>query len=79
MKNLKKEIRKIIKNTLKIKNKKINLVANNIQNWDSIGHLHLVTALEKKFKINFSNSEIYKMLIEDYIFKIIASKKKTNF
>jgi len=79
MKNLKKEIRKIIKNTLKIKNKKINLVANNINNWDSIGHLHLVIALEKKFKINFSNSEISKMLSEDYIFKIIASKKKTNF
>jgi acyl carrier protein len=79
MNNLKTEIKKIIRNTLKIKNKKINLVANNIQNWDSIGHLHLVTALEKKFKINFSNSEISKMLSEDYIFKIIASKKKTNF
>jgi acyl carrier protein len=77
MKQIKKEINKIIKNTLKIKKKNIKLTADNIENWDSIAHLHLIAALEKKFKINFANSEIAKMFSESSILNIIKKKNKS--
>lgn len=32
--------------------------ATDIEDWDSLAHLELLTAIEKKFKINFSLSEI---------------------
>jgi acyl carrier protein len=76
MKEIKKKINKIIKTTLKIKKKNIKLTADTIENWDSIAHLHLIVALEKKFKINFSNSEIAKMFSESSIFNIIKKKNK---
>ena len=79
MKKIKKEINEIIKTTLKIKKKNIKLIADTIENWDSIGHLHLITALEKKFKVSFTNSEIAKMLSEDSIFNIIVKKKNKSF
>ena len=53
-----------------------NLDSAKIQNWDSIAHLHLIVVLEKKFKINFANSEISKMFSEKSIFNIIKKKIK---
>ena len=52
------KIIKLIQNTLG-KKVKITLKSNmnNVENWDSLTHVQLVTALEKKFKIKVSPEE----------------------
>jgi acyl carrier protein len=32
--------------------------ANDIEEWDSLSHIRLIVAIERKFKIKFKNSEI---------------------
>lgn len=75
---IKKKVKKIILQTLKIKNKKIILDADNIDNWDSIGHLHIISALEKEFKINLSSKQISQMLSEKSIYEVIRKIKKIS-
>ena len=75
MLKIKKIVRKIIIDTLRLKkNIKIKLVSDKIENWDSIGHLRIILMLEKKFKLQFSTKEIPKMLSEEKIYKIILNK-----
>ena len=54
---VKKKLIKIIKERFKVKKKRL-LSMNNLENWDSLGHLKLLSEIEKKFKIKFSNKEI---------------------
>lgn len=51
---------KTFKESLSIDYKKFNenLKYNEIEEWDSIGHMTLVAALEEKFKINFETDDI---------------------
>ncbi len=32
--------------------------ANDIEQWDSLSHIRLIVAVERKFKVKFTNSEI---------------------
>ena len=75
-KEIKNQIRKLITRQFKIKKKyvKQNLSANNVAKWDSLGHLSLITTIEKKFKISFTQEEIVKMLDEKNIFNVIKKK-----
>ena len=75
-KKIKNQIRKLIVNQFKIKKKDIkkSLSANNVAKWDSLGHLSLITIIEKKFKISFTQEEIVKMLDEKNIFNVIKKK-----
>lgn len=38
------------------------IVPDNIEKWDSMGHLNLITSLEEDFSIEFEPEEIIKML-----------------
>tara|TARA_B100000131_G_C17832647_1_gene498419 strand:+ start:335 stop:574 length:240 start_codon:yes stop_codon:yes gene_type:complete len=75
-KEIKNQIRKLITSQFKIKKKyvKQNLSANNVAKWDSLGHLSLITTIEKKFKISFTQEEIVKMLDEKNILNVIKKK-----
>jgi acyl carrier protein len=76
MLKIKKKIRKIIINTLRLKkNIKISLNSDKIESWDSIGHLQIVLSLEKEFKVKFYSKEISQMLSEKKIYNIIKNKK----
>ena len=79
-KEIKNQIRKLITSQFKIKKKyvKQNLSANNVAKWDSLGHLSLITTIEKKFKISFTQEEIVKMLDEKNIFNVIKKKYLDN-
>jgi|TARA_B110000027_G_C16071275_1_gene279178 acyl carrier protein len=74
----KKKIEKIILKVFKIKKQKKELNVDSIDNWDSIGHLHVISALEKEFKINISSKQISKMLSEKAIYEVVSKIKKTN-
>jgi acyl carrier protein len=51
---------KIFKESLNIKDDKFskNLKYNEIEEWDSIGHMALVAAIEEEFKITFETDDI---------------------
>ena len=36
------------------------MTANDIDGWDSLSHINLITAVESKFKIRFSQKELLK-------------------
>ena len=73
---LKSKIRKLIVKQFKLKKNQLkkNLSADNIDRWDSLGQLSLITNIEKKFKVSFSQEEIVKMLDEKEIYSTILKK-----
>jgi len=75
-KKLKDKIRKLIVNQFKMKKKRLkkNLSANNVAKWDSLGHLSLITVIEKKFEISFTQEEIIKMFDEREIYLMLLKK-----
>ena len=78
MNEIKKKIREIILNSLRLKHTQTMLEADRIENWDSIGHLQIISALEKKFKINLSSKQISQMLSEKKIYDIISKIQKVK-
>ena len=55
-----KKYSEIFKEALNIDDKKLskNLKYNDIEEWDSIAHMTLVSALEEEYKINFETDDI---------------------
>jgi len=55
-----KELTQIFIDVLDNENIVLNYIttANDIEEWDSLAHIHLVVAIEKHFKIRFSTKEI---------------------
>ena len=52
--------------------------ANDIEGWDSFGHMNLILALEVKYQIKFSQKDIYSFdnvgELADYIQKKVENK-----
>jgi acyl carrier protein len=72
---VKKKIRKIINKIFDIKKNNVNnLSFNNVDAWDSISHLDLISKIEKEFKIKIKNSEISKLTDEIKIINYILKK-----
>jgi acyl carrier protein len=48
--------------------------ADDIEEWDSLSHIRLVVALERKFKIKFKNSELEGLMNVGDLVKLIDTK-----
>ena len=53
---------------------KSNTSPKNTKKWDSLAHMNLIMALEKQFKIKFTDDEITEMLTYELIKEIIKNK-----
>lgn len=49
------------------------LSSDDVENWDSLGHLNLVLALEQEFRVRFSPEQIQQMMSLEAIIKILQS------
>ena len=69
--NKKQELRKFLINFFKLKkNFKGSISVESIENWDSLSHLELIIALEKKFKVKVKKIS-HELTSEDKISKLI--------
>jgi len=75
---MKERITKIISIVFEINENEINEFSSpeNIENWDSIGHLNLIVSLEDEFEIKFTDEEISEMLNFNLIEEILIQKLK---
>ena len=47
------------------------LSSDDVENWDSLGHLNLILALEQEFKVRFAPEQIQQMMSLEAIIKIL--------
>ncbi len=75
---IKKILREQIIKSFRLNKKKIFKVlsSNNVENWDSLGHLILIREIEKKFNVSFSPKDIPEALDEKKILTKIKKKIK---
>ena len=73
------KLKLLISKILKVKPNQIkdNSGLGQSSNWDSIGHLKILLAIEQDFKINFGDKEIIS-IINYYNIKNLIKKKITN-
>jgi|TARA_B110000858_G_scaffold193537_1_gene246222 acyl carrier protein len=78
-KKLHNEIFKIFKKSLELKNKKIskNLNKKNLQEWDSMSNMALISNIEKKFQLKFNVDEVLKINSVANLLKIVQKKIKS--
>ena len=48
--------------------------SSNVEDWDSLAHINLVTAIEKKFKIKFALGELQELKNVGDMMELIQSK-----
>ena len=48
--------------------------ADDLENWDSLSHMNLISALEEEFKIEFTDDEITELLNTKLIIHIVGGK-----
>ena len=72
------KLKRILGDILKIDKMLINNKTHheNVKNWDSFAHLHLVMVLESEFNIKFTPNEVISLLSYNKIKKILDKKKK---
>ena len=75
-----KAINKLIRSHFNIKKRKLNeiLSADNTRQWDSLGHLTLISKIEKKFKVQFNYLDVPNILDEKKIYNKLSKIIKNN-
>ena len=76
MSNIKDEILEIISKALEVDNKKIDFDSSveNVDEWDSLGHLSILVSLDKKFNGNLAGiKEMASVDSVESIFKILEN------
>jgi acyl carrier protein len=53
---------------------KLEMTANDVDGWDSLSHVNLITAVEAKFKIRFNQKELLTMKNIGDLYNAIQSK-----
>ena len=73
-------LKKIFINVFQMQNKDItnNSSMKNIEKWDSLNHIGLISAIEEKFDLQFNDEEIVKMINYKLIIKNILNYKRKN-
>ena len=74
------KLKKIFINVFQMQNKDIsnNSSMKNIEKWDSLNHIGLISAIEEKFDLQFNDEEIVKMINYKLIIKNILNYKRKN-
>ena len=79
-KNLEKKLRNILMNHFELNadfKKEINIKT--VHQWDSFGHISLMSEIEKSFKIKLKDKEILSLHSEKSILKILMINQKKCF
>ena len=76
--NLEKKLNKIFMNIFQLKNKEVNknISMQNINKWDSLNHIGLISEIEENFNIQFKDNEIVDMTSYKSIIKKIKNYEK---
>jgi len=76
MNDIKERIRKIIISILKHENfeMKDELTAGDVDGWDSLSHMAIITGIEKEFEIKFKLRELNKMKNMGSLVELVQSK-----
>lgn len=76
---MKDRIKKILSIVFEIDESQISDLSSpeNVENWDSLGHLNLIVALEDEFEVKFTDDEISEMLNFKLIEVILKEKANT--
>jgi len=70
------KIEEIISKTFEIKEEEIkkDLTPEDIEKWDSLSQLNLLSSIEDEFKINLEFDEIFTVMKIDDIYKLLEKK-----
>ena len=70
------QLKLLFANILNIETSKItnDLKMGDVSNWDSLGHLNLITAIEEEFNIFFSNDEILELNSFEKFYDLLITK-----
>jgi acyl carrier protein len=77
--NIFNEVQEIFRDIFDDNNLDINYQTNsgNIENWDSLNHINLISAIEKQFKVKFTLTELFNLTDVGLLLKLLT--KKINF
>lgn len=54
------------------------LTADDVEEWDSLSHIRLMVAIEKRFSVRFTNAEIESLKDVGELVRLIATKKQNQ-
>ena len=70
------EVQDIFRDIFDVNNLAINHQTNsgNIENWDSLNHINLISAIEKEFKVKFTLTELLDLTDVGLLLKLLTKK-----
>lgn len=78
---MKDRIKKVLSIVFEIDESQITDISSpeNVENWDSLGHLNLIVVLEDEFQVKFTDDEISEMLNFKLIEVILKEKANSEY